>query len=511
MTHRGIRRRAAGVVSVVAVIALALTACLPGSGPIPPSTGTGEQVAEALQPYYGQTVEWAWCGAMQCATVTAPLDWDAPAPADDIALALVRQPATGGDPIGTLFVNPGGPGASGVDFIAGSIDYAVGDDLQRRFDIVGFDPRGVGASTAIDCGPASVLDEYLYGIPDAEFGSDAWIAGIGDAAAAFGASCLEHSGALLAEVDTASAARDLDLLRAVLGDERLNYLGYSYGTLLGAVYADLFPQNTGRLVLDGAIDPVASDVDMSVAQAQGFERAFDAYAAWCLEQGQCPFSGSVQDARDEVADLLAAVAASPLRGQDGRDVGSATMFIAIIVPLYNEGAWPQLSQLFTASLRGDPSVALALADQYNARGADGEYDSNIIEAFTSVFCLDERSDASLPTVRAEEERIIEAAPLFGQWMAYGALTCAPWPVPAVRDRVPIVAEGSADILVIGTTRDPATPYEWAVTLAGTLDRGHLVSYDGDGHTGYNKGSECVDVVVESFFIDGAVPDGDPRC
>lgn len=504
-------RRSAAAVAIAGVVALALSACLPSTGPIPPSTGTGERVEAALEPYYGQTLEWEWCGAMQCTTATAPMRWDAPDTATDIELALVRQPATGGDPLGTLFVNPGGPGASGVDFIAGSVDYAVADALQQRYDIVGFDPRGVGASSAVDCGPSEVLDDYLYTVPDATYGSDEWIAAIGAAAREFGASCLEHSGELLANVDTASAARDLDMLRSVLGDERLNYLGYSYGTLLGAVYADLFPQRTGRLVLDGAIDPAASDVDQSLAQAQGFERAFDAYAQWCLEQAECPFTGSVADARDDVADLLAAVAASPLRAADGREVGSATMFTAIIVPLYNRVAWPQLNELFAASLRADPSAALATADQYNNRGADGEYSSNIMKAFTGIFCLDERSDASLATVRAEEDRIVDAAPLFGQSMAYGAVTCSQWPVPAVRDREPIVAAGSADILVIGTTRDPATPYEWAQTLAGTLERGHLITYDGDGHTAYNKGSACVDDAVEAFLIEGTVPSSDPRC
>ena len=504
-------RRRSVAAAVVAVVALVLTACVPSFGPIPPSTGTGEQVPSALAPYYGQTLEWEWCGAMQCANATAPLDWADPSAADDIELALVRQPATSGDVLGSLLVNPGGPGASGVDFVLGNIDYAVGDALQQRYDIVGFDPRGVGASTPVVCGDAADLDAFIYDIPDATFAADEWIAAIGDAAGTFGAACEESSGDLLGSIDTESAARDLDMLRAVLGDERLNYLGYSYGTLLGAVYAERFPERTGRLVLDGAIDPTATDVDMSVAQAQGFERAFDAYAAWCLEQAECPFAGSVADARDDVAALLANVAASPLRADDGRDVGSATMFTAIIVPLYNQAAWPQLTNLFMTTLRGDPSAALALADRYNERNPDGSYGSNIIEAFTSIFCLDERSDPSLDAVRAEEKRIIAAAPLFGQYMAYGAMTCAQWPAPAVRDRTPIVAAGSADILVVGTTRDPATPYEWAVTLAETLENGHLVTYDGDGHTGYNKGSACVDAVVEAFLLNGDVPAADPRC
>ncbi len=505
-------RRGLGVAAVIATVALVASGCLPGlPAPTATSTPTGERVAPGLERYYHQELVWSACGAMQCATAIAPMDWADPEQGTDIELALVRQPATGGDPVGSLIVNPGGPGASGVDFVRDSIDYAVGDAIQRRFDVVGLDPRGVGASTAIDCGGAPVLDEYLYSVPDAEFGSDAWIAALRDGSRAFGAACAAHSGELLAHVDTASAARDLDMLRAALGDDRLDYLGYSYGTLLGAVYAELFPERTGRLVLDGAIDPAATDVDMSVAQAAGFERAFDAYAAWCGEQDDCPFDGDVAAIRASVGALLATIAASPLAAADGREVGAQTMFTAIILPLYSRSTWPALSELFATTLRGDPASALSLADAYNGRGADGTYASNLTEAFTSIFCLDARSDASLPAVREQEARVLAAAPLFGPFMAYGSTGCADWPVPAVRAREPIVAAGSADILVIGTTRDPATPYEWAATLAGTLEHGHLVSFDGDGHTAYNKGSACVDDAVESFLLDGVVPAADPHC
>ena len=517
MTDRARRLRRAPRILASAALALAVASgasgCVPGLFPTgsATSTPTGEDVAPGLERYYGQALEWTPCGAMQCATAIAPRDWSDPDPATDIELALVRQPATGGDRIGSLLVNPGGPGASGVDLVADGIDYAVSDDLQRRYDIVGFDPRGVGASTAIDCGGSEVLDAFLYDVPDARFASDDWIAAVGDAARDFGASCLEHSGDLLGAVDTASAARDLDMLRAALGDERLHYLGYSYGTLLGAVYADLFPQRTGRLVLDGAIDPAATDFDMSLAQARGFEGAFDAYLAWCLGQSDCPFTGSVAAARDRTARLLASLAASPLAAADGREVGGSTMFTAIILPLYNESTWSALSTLFADTLAGDPETALMLADAYNGRAADGTYDGNITEAFIAITCLDSRTPGDLATIREQEAALRAGAPLFGPYMAFGGALCNNWPVPAVRDREPIVAAGSADILVIGTTGDPATPYEWAVTLAGTLENGHLVTFEGEGHTAYNQGNACVDGTVDAFLLDGTVPSGDPRC
>ncbi|HEX6955564.1 MAG TPA: alpha/beta fold hydrolase, partial [Agromyces sp.] len=263
------RRRHALLAGLTAAGLLVLTGCTVPNflQPEPArSEPTGERVAAELEPFYSQVLEWERCGEFQCTTATAPLDWSDPS-AGETELALVRQTARGGERIGSLLVNPGGPGASGYDFIAESIDYAVGEPLQERYDVVGFDPRGVGRSTPVTCFDAAEMDDYLFGIPEAERGSDAWIAEVGAAAQRFGAACAEGTGELLANVDTVSAARDLDLLRAVLGDDELHYLGYSYGTLLGATYAELYPERVGRLVLDGAIDPSASNDEVTQAQA----------------------------------------------------------------------------------------------------------------------------------------------------------------------------------------------------------------------------------------------------
>lgn len=504
-------RRTAALAAAVAAL-LALSGCVPSllAPETSVSTPTGEDVSAELEPYYSQVLEWSECGeAMTCTTAKAPLDWDDPG-AGEIDLALVRHSATG-DKIGSLLVNPGGPGASGYDFILESLDFAVGEPLKERFDVIGFDPRGVASSSAVACYDAAAMDEYLYGIVPAERGSDEWIEAVGTSAAEFGEACAENTGDLLAEVDTVSAARDLDLLRAALGDDELNYLGYSYGTFLGATYAELYPERVGRLVLDGALDPSTSDFEVTKTQAVGFEHALSAYLEDCLAGDECPFRGSVDDALDEIGRLLASVDASPLRGSDGRLVGADTMLLAIIYPLYSPDAWSFLSDVFEATMLGDADLALASADGYNGRNPDGTYIDNSTESFRAINCLDYQYQSDVEVMREDAAAIAEAAPVIGQYLGFGDLSCINWPYQSTRERTEIHAEGAAPIMVVGTTGDPATPYEWAVALADQLESGVLVSYEGEGHTAYNKSNACVNEAVEGYLIDGTVPTSDPKC
>lgn len=516
MIARQARRRGAGAVALAAAVAVALSGCLSWFEPpseSTTSTPTDETVSAQLEPYYKQIITWKGCGnGLQCATAIAPLDWSDPGAGDDIELALVRQPATSGSRVGSLLVNPGGPGGSGYDFIKDSIDYATDERLQASFDVVGFDPRGVGRSTRVSCyEDPSELDDYIYGILPGLPGSDEWLAAAAASTRAFGERCQEITGRLLGLVDTASAARDMDMLRAALGDRTLNYLGYSYGTLLGQVYAQLFPEKAGRLVLDGAVDPAASDFEGTKAQAIGFEGALTAFLEDCRSASDCPFTGSVDQSLAQIRSLLDRLDKSPLTADDGRKLGSSAMFTAIILPLYNQDNWVYLRQLFADVFAGKAEYAFQLADSYNGRNPDGTYRDNQTEAFISINCLDERGDGSVETMRAEAAILAEVAPVFGPQMSWGGTGCPNWPVPAVRERAPIVAPGSPDILVIGTTNDPATPYPWAVTVASTLERGHLVTYDGEGHTAYNKSNQCVNDVVDAYLIDGTVPSEDPRC
>lgn len=511
------RRRAAAAAAIAATVAFALSGCV--SWFLPPqvsstSTPTGEDVAADLTPFYHQVLSWSSCGnGLQCSTADAPLHWSDPG-ANSIELALVRKPATSANRLGSLLVNPGGPGGSGYDFVLDSVDYATDARLQASYDIVGFDPRGVNRSTAVSCydSPAE-LDAYIYDIFPGKPGSDEWLVAASAASAAFGERCLELTGALLGTVDTLSAARDLDMLRAILGDEKLSYLGYSYGTLLGQVYAELFPDKTGRLVLDGAVDPAATDFEATAAQARGFESALKAFLEDCATASDCPFTGSIDESFVEIRALLDSLDASPLfaADDDGRQLGSSAMFTAIILPLYNQGNWQSLRELFTTVMQGDPGYAFQLADSYNNRNPDGSYSDNRTEAFIAINCLDARGDGDVATMRSEANDLRRLAPVFGPQMSWGGTGCPNWPVPSKRDRVPIVAAGSADILVVGTTNDPATPYSWAVTVADTLQNGHLVTYEGEGHTAYNKSNSCVNDVVDDFLIDGTVPAADPMC
>jgi pimeloyl-ACP methyl ester carboxylesterase len=457
-------------------------------------------------------LEWTSCGnGMQCATATAPLAWDTPA-GDTIDLALVRQPATSGKALGSLLVNPGGPGGSGFDMINDSVDFATSERLQEYFDVVGFDPRGVNRSTPVDCydDPAT-LDAFLFEIIPGERGSDEWLAAASANNAQFGQDCLTHTGELLGNVDTVSAARDLDLLRAVLGDETLNYLGFSYGTELGQTYADLFPEKTGRLVLDGAVDAAATNFDVSLFQARGFESALRAFIEGCATMTGCPFRGTVDESMLQVRALLDSLDASPLANTDGRELGADAMFTAIILPLYSEDNWPALVNVFASAFAGDAAFPFVVADAYYERSEDGTYANNSTEAFRAINCLDYENNPDPATMRAEAAALEAGAPVFGHLMAWGGTGCADWPFPSTGTAGVITASGSSDILVIGTTNDPATPYEWSQNVAAQLENGHLVTYTGEGHTAYNKSNDCILNTVDDYFIDGTVPAADPQC
>lgn len=516
-----IRTRSLGAAALATALIVSLSGCFtafipddtptssaPTSKPRPTTTGT------SADEFYNQDVEWTTddCPSdFDCATVRAPMNWDEPE-AGEIELALVRHKASG-DPIGSLLMNPGGPGASGYDFVADSLDYAVDAELKQNFDIVGFDPRGVGRSTAVSCYDAAEMDEYLYGLPkNRDVGSDAWIDEMTQSSTDFGKACLDNTGEVLEYITTVQAAKDLDLLRAVLGDDELYYLGYSYGTFLGATYAGLFPDKVGRLVLDGAIDPSTSNFEVSKTQAAGFEDALRAFLKDCIDSnGDCAFSGSVDAAMNTVKELLDSVEASPLQSSDGRMLGASTLVTGIILPLYSPDNWDYLNMMFADVMAGSADYAFFFADQYNGRDEDGNYIDNSTEAFMAYNCRDYQYDADPTRMADEAEELAEAAPVFGAYMSYGDIGCANWPFPDGAPREEIHAEGAAPIMVVGTTGDPATPYEWAESLADQLDSGFLVTYEGEGHTAYNKGSDCVNKAVDDYLVNGTVLDADPMC
>lgn len=461
-----------------------------------------------------QQPDWQKCyESFECARVNAPLDW-AEQSGDTIELSLIKRPATGGAPVGSIFVNPGGPGAPGVEYVAGSYDRLIGRSLQEKYDVIGWDPRGVGLSSSVHCYDDADMDEELFGKSATDGltkGSQAWVDAALKESTAFGEACAKNTGPLLGHVDTASTVKDLDMMREIVGDKQLNYLGFSYGTYIGARYADAYPNRVGRMVLDGVMDPTTRESEVVREQTRGFELALRAYVSDCLKKAQCPVSGTVDEAMAKWRALIDQVEASPIEGKDGRLVGSGVLLTAIITPLYSQQNWPYLDRLYTSVQSGEADVALALADSYYDR-VDGTYASNLITAFQAINCLDypRSSHLDLDQMRAEAQELEEIAPTIGAYQGYGDVGCAQWPEKSAEDRSPVTAAGSAPILLVGTTGDPATPYRWAESLAAQLQSSTLLTYDGEGHVAYGK-STCVNQIVDEYFMTGNLPEAGKHC
>jgi pimeloyl-ACP methyl ester carboxylesterase len=474
-----------------------------------PGPGATDPPKPGLARFYSQQLSWEACrDAALCSTLTVPLDYRRPG-GDTIGIAVLKVPAAEPDQrVGSLVVNPGGPGAPGTDYAANA-QAVFRSPILDAYDVVGFDPRGTGASDPVDCLTDEQLDEYVATDPDPDTPEEvAEYAGWVDA---LGRGCSERSGALAAHVTTVEAARDMDVLRAALGESAMTYFGASYGTKLGATYADLFPDKVGRLVLDGAVDLSVDARELSLEQAAGFETALRAYVANCVEETDGCFLGDSVDAGlDRIRAFIDDVDADPLPGVGDRrlDVGNA--FYGIVLPLYSRDYWPILSQALRAGFDGDGSVLLRLSDLYNSRGPSG-YTDNSSEAIYAINCLDDPSAISADEVPANLPDFEAASPTFGDVFAWSLTTCAGVRVRSTEKPREVRAAGAPPIVVVGTTRDPATPYDWAVHLADQLESGVLVSRDGDGHTGYNSGNACVDETVEGYLVDGTVPEDGLSC
>ncbi|MGY2700746.1 alpha/beta hydrolase [Nocardioides sp. HB32] len=474
-----------------------------------PEPGAQRPPEAALAPYYTQQLSWSQCrDGDLCSTLTVPLDYHHP-DGDTIGLALLMVPAADpGHRIGSLVVNPGGPGASGTDYAANASS-VFRQPILDVYDVVGFDPRGTGGSDPVDCLSDGELDQYVAEDPDPDTYAETvqylhWVDELGRG-------CEERSGELAAHVTTVEAARDMDVLRAALGESRMAYFGASYGTKLGATYADLFPARVGRLVLDGAVDLSISSRQLSLEQAAGFETALRAYVSDCVDRGDCFLGASLEDGLARIRGLLDSVDASPLPTDDGdRQLEVGNAFYGVVLPLYNRDYWQYLDQALQQAFSGDGTLLLRFSDLYNSRGADG-YTDNSTEALYAINCLDDPYAIAASEVPANLADFEKASPTFGRVFAWGLTTCDGIRVQATEHDRRIDAKGAAPIVVVGTTRDPATPYEWAVHLADQLDSAVLVSRDGDGHTGYNAGNTCVDTAVEDYLVDGTVPEDGLSC
>ena len=449
----------------------------------------------SLDAYYNQEIKWTNCyGDFECGAFEVPINYE------DIKLgnfniAVMKRPST--NAVGNLVINPGGPGGSGVDY-AYSYQSVFTSEIIKNFNLIGFDPRGVGKSAPIKC-----LNDAQTDISYAENSypnNDAELAKFQAESAKYAENCQKKS-RYLEYYGTANAARDMDILRQLLGDEKLNFLGKSYGTYLGSLYAKLFPERVGRFVLDGAVNPTISSMEQSLEQAVGFDSAFKAFAEDCLKLESCVFSS---DYLSQIENKLAEIRKSPIKVGSRQLTESLAMY-GIAMGLYDKDlGWPELRVALKDLFSGNGKSLLDMADAYTGRDANGKYQSNEADALNVILCND------FPLSNLDFEATKSAAPFFGKYVAYGDLTCKYLPhgkFELIKEPIQLKSK----VLIIGTKNDPATPYKWALKLAEILNNSRLVSLDSDGHTGYNRGSGCVDQTVEKYLISGVIPAQDLTC
>jgi pimeloyl-ACP methyl ester carboxylesterase len=481
--------------------------------PATPLDPLPEAVPANLEPYYGQKLSWKECGVpgFQCSELRVPLDYAEPDGSKDLKLAVTRKKASGpGKRLGTLHVNPGGPGGSAVDYVQLAAGVGYPAPVRARYDIVGMDPRGVARSEPVECLTDKEMDAYTR--TDVTPDDKSEVGRLSAAFEKFAKGCEKREGDLLGHVSTIEAARDLDVLRQVLGDDRLTYIGASYGTYLGATYAGLFPSRVGRFVLDGAMDPSLTSVQLNLDQTAGFDTAFTAFAEDCVKRDDCPLGGgSTAEAGRRLSDFFERVDARPVATGESRSLTESLATVGVLNAMYTEYYWPKLRSALTAAQKGDGAELLSLADDYYERDADGSY-GNIMYANAAVNCIDLPAPFKDPDAAEKAVRDFrEASPVFGRNFAWTALNCTYWQHPPTGEPHRIEAKGAAPILVVGTTRDPATPYKWAQGLAEQLSSATLLTYEGDGHTAYVRGSDCVDSAVNAYLLRGKVPADGKRC
>lgn len=487
-----------------------------------------------LAQYYNQQLDWAGCEPyamtagdrkpyanpkIQCARMTVPLDY-AHADGTTITIAVVRQRSSG-ERIGSVVFNPGGPGASGVSIVAQLAQFDVDPTLAARFDFVGFDPRGVGASEPrIACQSDQMQDKnraenwpgFMPSTTPAE------VAAANNVSKEFAADCVKtisaegvDGKAFLAQVGTTNVAKDLDVLRAVLGDSKLTYVGWSYGTSIGTQYAEQFPTKVRAMILDGAVDPAVDAVTDSMQQTAAFQKAFDDFAAWCAPRQGCPWSAAA-DAVARFQSLSRPLMTTPLALSDGRVLSFLDAVIGVANALYSDTTWPSLKQALGDLANGHGEALMASADSYNQRDSTGHY-SGMLEAFTAIRCMDSDRITDAATATELNRKLVEAAPFQDNGQPAAAVfdACAFWPVPATMFPHTPDPAGLAPVLVVSTTGDPATPYQSGVDLAKDLG-GRLLTVEGTRHTGYMLSDlPCVDSAGDDYLINLTLPGDGAKC
>ena len=448
-----------------------------------------------LAAYYSQVLQWQSCYEnYQCADLLVPIDYTE-LKTGTFQISVLKYPTTAEKKLGSLVVNPGGPGGSGVDY-AYAAEYLFSPTILNAYDIVGFDPRGVSRSEPIVC----LSDKEL----DANYASDSKP----DTEQEFARTLIESKKFIqqcekknkhLTSFSTANVARDMDILRQAVGDKRLNYMGKSYGTFLGTLYAQFFPDKVGHMVLDGAVDPTISNFQQGLTQAVAFDKAFAAFAADCATRSNCPLPNDKSAAIAEMKKILSQVAKKP-----NKRLSESLVLLGIAPALYDSATgWPKLRIAIREVKEGKANKFLALSDEYTGRTQDGNYTTNEFDSGAIIDCLDFADNRSVKQMKEDAKVFAEEAPLFGPYLAYGGLVCQYLDTPQATEVVP--TKTSNPIVIIGTTGDPATPYEWAQGLHEILTNSVLISLTGDGHTAQGQGNKCVDGQVDDFYLTGKAP------
>ena len=453
------------------------------------------EIPTTLAAYYNQVLQWQSCYEIyQCADLLVPIDYTE-LKTGTFKISVLKYPTTGEKKLGSLIVNPGGPGGSGVDY-AYAAEYLFSPAILDAYDIVGFDPRGVSRSEPIVC----LSDKEL----DANYASDSKP----DNEQEFARTLIESKKFIqqcekknkhLTSFSTANAARDMDILREAVGDKQLNYMGKSYGTFLGTLYAQFFPNKVGQMVLDGAVDPTISNFQQGLTQAVAFDKAFAAFVTDCSKRSNCPLSKEKSAAIDEMKKILSQVAKKP-----NKRLSESLVLLGVAAALYDSATgWPKLRTAIRDVMNGKGDKFLALADEYTGRTEEGDYTANEFDSGAIIDCLDFTDSRSVKQMKEDAEVFAEQAPLFGPYLAYGGLVCQYFDTPQATEVVP--TKTANQVVIIGTTGDPATPYEWAQGLHRILSNSVLISLTGDGHTGQGQGNACVDNQVDAFYLESKTP------
>jgi len=485
-------------------LALTISACGSSSS----STDTTVPSLDNTTEFVVNPIVWTACDGstnteVECGNIEVPFDYANPDQGSFVLYVKKHNAASPADRIGSMMVNPGGPGFGGSS-LADDAQYYFSQDLIDRFDIIAWDPRGTGESTpAVNC--VDTFDEYfgLDSPPETPEEKQALI----DASQAFNDKCAENSGTILPFISTKASAQDINSLRLALGEEKVSFFGFSYGSELGTTWATMFPETVRAIVVDGAVDPAASSIQEGMAQAKGFEGQLATFLKQCSERTTCEFhnDGDAEAAFDQ---LVLDIDAKPLEvSKDRTLVTQGVLFTAVAQAMYSDYYWPQLSEALSAAQNGDGKGILQLYDDYYQRKDDGTY-GNELEAFLAISCLDDPGATSAEEVDSHIEDFIAAAPRLGGNFAYG-YSCALWPVKQAA-KVNITGKGVGPIVVVGTTGDAATPLSSTRKMAQGLEQGILIIVDANQHTGYGANS-CVVKAVDDYLIKLTVPANETTC